>query len=276
MNNIVKKYPIFSYYTIAFGWTWTIVFFLIFSGNANNLDSPSLFFIIGGIISGIAPSMAAIIVTRISEGKEGVEKLISRIKKSSSFKFYWLSFAIVPIVTILTTIISNFTIRSYSLNIVVPMIIMGLVWPLFSSFGEELGWRGYILPKMLTKYSALKAGIILGTIWEIWHLPMHYIAYKDYGIYMIPAFLVIGFINIILQSVIMTNIFVRSNGNLKLMIIYHYTITSSSIIVGALFKTVSTPRLVVYEAIVSVSLFFIMALILYINKKSITDKAIEG
>ena len=39
-------------------------------------------------------------------------------------------------------------------------------------FGEEWGWRGYLLPKMLEKYKMLPTLLISGLIWGIWHAPI--------------------------------------------------------------------------------------------------------
>lgn len=260
------------YYAITFGWTWLIVFYLIFSGNAKNISEPTLIFVILAIISGLAPSLAAFFVTRVVEGKESFKLLMAEFKKKSPSRLYIMAIIIVPIVTIITTIISNFTIRKYEIKLIIPMIIMGLVWPLFSAFGEEFGWRGYILPKLLEKYSPLKATLILGVIWATWHLPMYYVGYQGYGIYVIPALLIPGFINLVAHSLIMTNIFIKGKGNLKLAIIYHYTITASAIMIGAFFQTINLPKYAILESVVSVSLLLVVALVLYINKnKKLND-----
>jgi uncharacterized protein len=42
---------------------------------------------------------------------------------------------------------------------------------LLISIGEEFGWRGYLLPKLKERYSALLASLILGMTWGVWHFP---------------------------------------------------------------------------------------------------------
>lgn len=278
MKNFIKKHPVTTYFTIAFGWTWAIVFAIILSGQAEDITNPTPFFIIGGIICNISPSLAAFTVSRISEGKEGVRKLKEGFVRKSPAKLYVLAILTVPAITALSTLISHYTVRPYQLSVTIPMIVMGLVWPLFSSHGEEFGWRGYILPKLLARFAPLKSAVMLGIVWSAWHLPMYYMAYKDFGSYMIPAFLTIGFINLTLQTVIMTFLYMKSKGSIRLMILYHYTITSSSILLGAFFKTVSTPRLTVMESIVSVGLFAAFAAILWLkdSKRSKSIQEVKG
>lgn len=266
MKNLIRKNPNKAYYLLTFGWTWILVFWLLLSGNGNDVTGLSPVFMIVGIICNVSPSIAAFIITKISRGREGVQELKNSFKIKSSIKWYLLTVMIVPVVTLITTAISHFTIRNYEAGIVVPAIAAGLIWPLFSSFGEEFGWRGYILPQLLLRHSPLKAALILGVIWEVWHLPMHYLAYRGYGVYMIPAFVVIGFINLTLHAIVMTYIFTRNNGSIKLMVMYHYTITGSSILLRGFLKAEALPRYTVLEGIISVSILFLIAAALYMKK----------
>ena len=53
---------------------------------------------------------------------------------------------------------------------IIPMVAILLVFS--GPIGEEIGWRGFALPRLLEKYSALAASLILGSVWAIWHLPL--------------------------------------------------------------------------------------------------------
>ena len=267
MNSAIRRHPTATYILLAFGWTWLIAFAMLFTGLADDVTNPSPLFIISGILSNVSPSLAALLVTRISGGKEALKRLMGGFKVKSQKGWPILTLAIVPAVTALTTVLSHFLFREYRFAIVAPMIAMGLVWPLFSSMGEEFGWRGYLLPRLVKRLGLMKAALLLGIIWEVWHLPMHYMIYRTYGSYMIPAFLTIGFLNLTLNTVIMAIIYAVNKGSIKLMVFYHYTITASSIIIGALFISEASPMFSVMESLVSCTLFFIAAIILYWKNK---------
>lgn len=48
----------------------------------------------------------------------------------------------------------------------------------FGALGEELGWRGYMIPKLEALFGTKKAIIIGGIIWGIWHFPANYIGHN--------------------------------------------------------------------------------------------------
>jgi len=63
-----------------------------------------------------------------------------------------------------------------------PMILMALEGTYFagrSALGEEIGWRGYLVPRLLEKYSANRISLFVGTVWAVWHMPI--MISGDYG-----------------------------------------------------------------------------------------------
>jgi membrane protease YdiL (CAAX protease family) len=46
-----------------------------------------------------------------------------------------------------------------------------ILWLATFGFGEEIGWRGYALPRLQKGHSALSATLILGVMWVVWHVP---------------------------------------------------------------------------------------------------------
>lgn len=60
-------------------------------------------------------------------------------------------------------------------------VILGPVINFIPCLGEELGWRGYLLPNLCNKFSPLIATLLTGTIWGIWHAPIIAMGY-NYGL----------------------------------------------------------------------------------------------
>src|SRR5207249_6966080 len=61
--------------------------------------------------------------------------------------------------------------------------------PTVSPAGEELGWRGYALPRLQSGFQALGASLVLGVIWALWHAPQWLI--PGARITLLPRFLVV-------------------------------------------------------------------------------------
>ena len=89
--------------------------------------------------------------------------------------------------------------------------------------GEELGWRGYALPLLLERRSAVTASLILGVLWGLWHLPTFLVpGTPQYGLPM-PAFVLLT----IEYSILMTWVYLHTKGSVLSATLFHGAINLS-------------------------------------------------
>jgi membrane protease YdiL (CAAX protease family) len=87
--------------------------------------------------------------------------------------------------------------------------------------GEEIGWRGYLLEKMLQKFSVIKTNTILGLIWAFWHLPLIIFLPEFRDDISIGLFLLLYPLLAILLTTMMTNFWKWTNGSIFIAIWVH-------------------------------------------------------
>jgi membrane protease YdiL (CAAX protease family) len=79
--------------------------------------------------------------------------------------------------------------------------------------GEELGLRGFALPRLQQRMSPFRASVVIGVLWAAWHLPV----LLDRDIVSIGVFLLLAFV----LSFIFTWIFNGSGGSLLPVLVFH-------------------------------------------------------
>jgi membrane protease YdiL (CAAX protease family) len=102
---------------------------------------------------------------------------------------------------------------------VVPVFIAMLLFPLSGAFGEELGWRGFALPRLLEGRSPLSATLLLGVLVAAWHAPL-FVA----GIYR-PAGL--QFLVIVTTTALFVLLYLKTNGSVLLAMVLHATMNGA-------------------------------------------------
>jgi uncharacterized protein len=80
--------------------------------------------------------------------------------------------------------------------------------------GEEIGWRGYLLPRLQGRYKAVIASLIVGLIWGLWHLPKFLVAGNE-------TVISIYLIDIMARAILYTWIFNNTRGSLLLVTLFH-------------------------------------------------------
>ncbi len=89
--------------------------------------------------------------------------------------------------------------------------------------GEELGWRGWLLPALQNKYSPLISAVLLGIVWGLWHFPLFIT-----GAYNQPPQMVFAKVGLcVFLSVLFTCLYNRANGNILVAILLHTALNST-------------------------------------------------
>jgi hypothetical protein len=106
-------------------------------------------------------------------------------------------------------------IRDLSISAAVLLFALRLVIPVFSPIGEEPGWRGFALPRLLADRSPFEATLFLGLIVAVWHVPLIFIASEDLP----PIFL----LTTVAVTFFYTWLFVHTGGSVFITIVAHAT-----------------------------------------------------
>jgi membrane protease YdiL (CAAX protease family) len=93
--------------------------------------------------------------------------------------------------------------------------------------GEEIGWRGYALPRLTARFGLVRASLLLGVIWACWHLPQFFI--RDADTYRQSFFVYL--LQVTALSVAIAWLWARTSGSLLLPMLLHSAVNNSKDIV---------------------------------------------
>jgi len=166
------------FFLIAFAWTWLLNLPRLMAA-AEWISIPGWLSPVLGYVAVFGPSVAAFGLTGLRYGRGGVRTLWRRGWKFHFRKIWFIpAFFLVPACGLLTLgVLSILGISlppeySPSPEMLVPVGLM--IW-LLAALPEEYGWRGYALDRLQKHLNPLPASLVLGVIWSLWHLPLHFI-----------------------------------------------------------------------------------------------------
>lgn len=93
--------------------------------------------------------------------------------------------------------------------------------------GEETGWRGFLLPGMARRFGLPAAGLLVGVVWALWHLPLFHAPVADTFGQSFPLYLM----QVTALSVAMTWLSVRARGSLVPVMLLHAAVNNTKDIV---------------------------------------------
>ena len=201
----------------------------------------------GLILANSFCSVAGFAAAYCELGWPGVRELAHRCVRYRASKGWW------AYTLLLCFGIANVTTLAYGLvhGIVGPLRLHDLArqwWlPLtflsgfiFGPLGEEAGWRGYLLPRLLRQYSPLASSLILGLISAVWHFPVGFIVgsapyfHSGMGLLLFTA-------SAICMNILITILFLHTRMSVLHAIVFHWTIMPSATISEIIFPPAQQP-----------------------------------
>ena len=218
LARLINEHPVVMFSALAIGLSWT-VWMSTFS-----ITTPrSGLGIIGIALGAFGPGAAGAVVTRL-RGESVRAWLVTTFEWRRPLRWYGVAIA-VPVVGALGVAVVVFSLvglpDSGSLGQLAPWFLVNLVLAtLFTGGNEEFGWRGFALPHLQRRFSALTASVLVGGVWALWHVPMFV-----YGVYQLSPLLYA--VSVVSFAVILTWYYNASDGAVLGAVLLHGTINAA-------------------------------------------------
>jgi uncharacterized protein len=221
-KNLVENRQIINYFLLVFALSipfWILGFVATDTTKLLPINLP-----VSALMT-FCPLLAASVLVYKKWKFQGVKQLLKQAfdyKKIINKKWYIPIILLMPIIALLSYWYLNFTevlLPKPQLSFLSIMLFFFIYF--IGAIGEEIGWSGYIIAPMQNKFGALKASIILGIIWAIWHIIPYYQAHQS------TNWIVWQCIGTVFLRIIMVWIFNNAGKSVFAMILLHTMINIS-------------------------------------------------
>lgn len=223
VGRTVERWPLSAFGLLTIGISWPAWGLLAVYDLEPGID------IAGGLwlLGGLGPPIAAVVVLRLSEGPQAVRRLLGRLVRWRVDRRWYAVAVLLPGAVVAAALVIDALVYDVS----TPLPSLGL-FPLFvgsiaanvliGGGMEEIGWRGFALPRLQAKYSALTASLLLGVVWIAWHAPLFVVPGAIQTELGPLPFLIQG----LALAVVFTWVYNSTRGSLLIVVLLHGTVNA--------------------------------------------------
>lgn len=235
---------LFKFFSLTFALTWcSWIAFAAVAGRFGTgvpalagLATPLLYL---GIF---APAIVALSLAARAEGRGGVRALLRRLFQwRVGLRWYVFAVSYMAVIKLTSAVVRRVAIGEWptfgheAWYVMLAATVVSTV--VGGQAGEELGWRGYALPRLEARLGLARASVLLGMIWACWHLPFFFIPGIDKTGQSFPMYL----LQLTALSVAIAWLYRHTNGSLLLTMLMHSAINNTKDIVPAVVQTATNP-----------------------------------
>ncbi|WP_407942019.1 CPBP family intramembrane glutamic endopeptidase [Nocardiopsis codii] len=242
-TTVVAPRGLTAFLVIAFAFSWTAWW----AGTHLLAGANPMLVVIAG---GFGPMVAAVVVTAATSGWSGVGALFRRysLPRRGGIAPYAIAVLVVLAIAASGAIslhLRGATVDETLLNAALATVpVQFLLIAVAGGGNEELGWRGFALPRLQGALPPLAANVVLGAIWAVWHAPLFSMAGTAQSQVYFPAYalLCVGL------TVVLGHVFNASRGGVLAVVLAH---TAVNVVSGLKATLMGDPAGVTEVALVS-------------------------
>ena len=230
-----------TFLVLTFGVTWALWAIVLRATNAAHGTShaPALLALGGPVflLGVFAPGLVALGLTAWEEGGDAVAALLRRaVRWRLPLRFYVFALLLMPLSKLAVAIVHRALVGTWpAFGETHPLLlVLATMLSTVGQAGEEVGWRGYVLPRLTDRTGLITASLMLGAIWAAWHLPLFFASGADTKGQSFPLYA----LQVTAYSVILAWLYWRSGGSLFLTMFAHAAFNNMKDIV----PSAGTPR----------------------------------
>jgi len=216
LSSLIQQHPLASFFVLAYAISWLLWLPLVVSGD----DSPTGLGFVLLLLGSLVPSAVAILLVAVLHGRAGVRKLLRRLLIWRVGVGWWVAVVLLSTLALGAVGLSVlFGGDSPDVTATIPGAVVLFVIFIFpgSAGGEELGWRGFALPQLQARRSALGASVVLGVAWGVWHLPLYLTGADIRPLSLFAPWVLLT----VAASVIYTWMYNGTRGSLLIVVLFH-------------------------------------------------------
>jgi membrane protease YdiL (CAAX protease family) len=228
----VRRHPLASYVLLAWGLSWAYWIPMAVRGEVVTPGATTGSSHFPGLVG---PMLAALIVTAVVGGRAGFGEYLTRFVRWR-VPLRWYLAAVLPILIFLAAAglltvaggpapdLSDLGEFSGLPVLAWPLLILAVL--VFNGYGEEAGWRGFLVPGLLKRRGPFTTSLIVAAVWFTWHVPSFAVieGYRIFGLGIVPM---MG-LGLVAGAMILTWLYVGSGSSIWIVALWHLTYNFAS------------------------------------------------
>jgi membrane protease YdiL (CAAX protease family) len=224
-----RRHPVSTYFILAFGLTWLV--WVPRAAADQGLLAADWAVAVGRVWT-YGPASAALLAAGLAGGRPAVAELGARLVRWR-VGWHWYAVVLAGPAALSLTVAGVWVALGGTWAAAAPpaltqgadggplpvltLLLFFVALAVTDGLGEETGWRGFVLPRLLGRHRALPVSLGLGTIWALWHLPLFWTA----GAPLEGRSVALQFLALPALSVLYTWVFQHTRGSLLLAVPLH-------------------------------------------------------